>query len=792
MHPSSRGPPKSSAVRSRACNVGAGGAVVDDDAFRGRRRGSCGSHREKRTGPAAVALYGLACSRRAASRVTGAGRSCSTTSRVGGAPQPHRRRRARTASGKTTLLRILAGTRGARRGAGSSAHRRRATVGYLPQEPDARPARRSVAYLARRTGVAAAERRARPAARRRSTDDPALRRRLHRRARALPRARRRRPRRPRRRGVRRLGLADDRLRPRDGRAVGRPGGAAPRSPRSCSSRFDVFLLDEPTNDLDFAGLDRLERFLDELAGRASSSCRHDRAFLDRDDHRVLELDEHDPRGDRVRGRLAAIPRERGDPPAASRRGATPSTRPSAARLATGPARSGSGRCRASAKAKKKPRDNDKHIRDFRVNRSEKQAAKAKITERALERLEVVDKPWEGWELQLRARAPRRAAATSSPGSTARSSSAATSRSGPSTSRSAGRAGRDPRARTAAARPRCSQALLGELPLAAGRALARAGRRRRRARPGPRPLRRRRRRCSTRSTPRAGCSPARPGRCSPSSGSAPTTCCGPAATLSPGERSRADARPADGPGRELPRARRAHQPPRPARPSSSSSRRSTATKARCCSSPTTAGCSTPCASRGASSCDPTHRRPRMKIYTRKGDDGTTGLLYGGRVRKDSARPAAYGAVDEAQAALGLARAECRARARARRAARPARARPVGADGRAGDRAREPAQARCRAAALVTAEMVAAPRAADRRRRPRASSRRPSSSCPARTAWPPLARRGPHRRAPGRARVASPSPPTGSHVVPYLNRLVRPALDPRPLAGGRVRCPPERGA
>lgn len=46
----------------------------------------------------------------------------------------------------------------------------------------------------------------------------------------------------------------------------------------------------------------------------------------------------------------------------------------------------------------------------------------------------------------------------------------------------------------------------------------------------------------------------------------------------------------------------------------------------------------------------------RIYTRKGDDGTTGLLYGGRVRKDSGPIEANGAVDEAQAALGLARAE----------------------------------------------------------------------------------------------------------------------------------------
>jgi cob(I)alamin adenosyltransferase len=46
----------------------------------------------------------------------------------------------------------------------------------------------------------------------------------------------------------------------------------------------------------------------------------------------------------------------------------------------------------------------------------------------------------------------------------------------------------------------------------------------------------------------------------------------------------------------------------------------------------------------------------KVYTRTGDDGTTALLYGGRVGKDSAGPDAYGAVDEAVSALGLARAE----------------------------------------------------------------------------------------------------------------------------------------
>jgi len=48
-------------------------------------------------------------------------------------------------------------------------------------------------------------------------------------------------------------------------------------------------------------------------------------------------------------------------------------------------------------------------------------------------------------------------------------------------------------------------------------------------------------------------------------------------------------------------------------------------------------------------------PRERIYTKAGDDGSTGLFYGGRVAKDSELPTAYGTVDEAQAVIGLARA-----------------------------------------------------------------------------------------------------------------------------------------
>ena len=49
---------------------------------------------------------------------------------------------------------------------------------------------------------------------------------------------------------------------------------------------------------------------------------------------------------------------------------------------------------------------------------------------------------------------------------------------------------------------------------------------------------------------------------------------------------------------------------------------------------------------------------VSISTKRGDGGTTGLLFGGRVRKDSARIETVGTIDEAQAALGLARAEVR--------------------------------------------------------------------------------------------------------------------------------------
>ena len=78
----------------------------------------------------------------------------------------------------------------------------------------------------------------------------------------------------------------------------------------------------------------------------------------------------------------------------------PSTRPSAPISAGGRSGSGNGRPAAWPARRSSPRDNDKAQRDFRINRTERLASRARRTERALESLEVVEKPWEGWELRF--------------------------------------------------------------------------------------------------------------------------------------------------------------------------------------------------------------------------------------------------------------------------------------------------------------------------------------------------------------------------------------------------------
>jgi len=164
------------------------------------------------------------------------------------------------------------------------------------------------------------------------------------------------------------------------------------------SRFDVYLLDEPTNDLDFAGLARLERFVEEVDG-GIVVVSHDRAFLARTVTRVLELDEHSRRGREYGGGWAGYLEAR----ETARRHAEveyATYREERARL-EGRARTQRQWAVQGVRKEKRSTDNDKQARDFRVNASERQASKVRATEKALARLEPIEKPWEGWQLNFR-------------------------------------------------------------------------------------------------------------------------------------------------------------------------------------------------------------------------------------------------------------------------------------------------------------------------------------------------------------------------------------------------------
>ena len=164
------------------------------------------------------------------------------------------------------------------------------------------------------------------------------------------------------------------------------------------ARFDVTLLDEPTNDLDFDGLERLEEMVARRRG-GLVIVSHDRAFLDRSVTDVLELDEHTRKGRAYGGGWSAYVAER----YAERQHAAEAYAVYEAQRAELRRRAQRERQWATSgvsREKKNPRDNDKAQRDFRINRTERLATRARRTERALDALEVVDKPWEGWELRF--------------------------------------------------------------------------------------------------------------------------------------------------------------------------------------------------------------------------------------------------------------------------------------------------------------------------------------------------------------------------------------------------------
>lgn len=171
------------------------------------------------------------------------------------------------------------------------------------------------------------------------------------------------------------------------------------------SRYDVFLLDEPTNDLDLEGLERLERFVKGLrAGTVVIS--HDREFLTRTVTKVLELDLAQQQINLYGGGYDAYLEER----ERARTHAREDFDEYAGKKAALEGRAQMQRNwmdKGVRNARRKASDNDKIGKNLRGESSEKQAAKARQTQRAIERLEVVDEPRKEWELRMEiAAAPR--------------------------------------------------------------------------------------------------------------------------------------------------------------------------------------------------------------------------------------------------------------------------------------------------------------------------------------------------------------------------------------------------
>jgi ATPase subunit of ABC transporter with duplicated ATPase domains len=171
------------------------------------------------------------------------------------------------------------------------------------------------------------------------------------------------------------------------------------------SRYDVFLLDEPTNDLDLEGLDRLEQFLTGLrAGVGVVS--HDREFLARTVTRVVELDLAQQSVSVYGGGYTAYLHER---EVAARR-SREEYEEYADRVGDLTERARTQRAwmeKGVKNARRKATDNDKIGRKFRAEATEKQASKARQTDRLIERLEVVEEPRKEWKLQMEiAVAPR--------------------------------------------------------------------------------------------------------------------------------------------------------------------------------------------------------------------------------------------------------------------------------------------------------------------------------------------------------------------------------------------------
>ena len=298
--------------------------------------------------------------------------------------------------GKTTLLRVLAGALPPDSG-GVTLMPPTALVGYLPQEPERRADETVLDYLGRRTGVASASNELDGAAQALAAGDVGA---DDRYADALER-------------WLAIGAADFDARVGEvwadlgltDRLLGQAmttlsGGEAARAGLASLllARFDIFLLDEPTNDLDIDGLGRLERWVTSLQSGVVLVS-HDREFLRRTITHVGEIDQFDHGLTLFSGGYDAYLAER-ELAAQHARERYEEYDEKRSNLAGRAQREREWATQGLGKAKNDKSEKDKFIRAFRINQSEQLAGKAARTERAMERLEVVDEPREPWQLRL--------------------------------------------------------------------------------------------------------------------------------------------------------------------------------------------------------------------------------------------------------------------------------------------------------------------------------------------------------------------------------------------------------
>ncbi|WP_378737315.1 ABC-F family ATP-binding cassette domain-containing protein [Nocardia brasiliensis] len=303
-------------------------------------------------------------------------------------------------AGKSTLLRMLADRRTPTGGITLSPPD--ATIGYLAQEPERVPGETVLEFLGRRTGVAAAQRAMDAAAERLAdgNDDdysPALERWLALGGADLDQRAEQ--------TAADLGLLDSLPNGLDTPMTGLSGGQAARAGLASVllSRFDILLLDEPTNDLDLDGLARLEQFVTGVRVPLVVIS-HDREFLARTVNRIVELDLAQQQVGTYDGGYEAYLMEREIARQHAREAYeefadTKAGLEARAQMQRNWLEHGVRNARRKARDPKKV-DSDKAGRKMRAESTEKQAAKARQTQRRIERLDVVEEPRKEWELRM--------------------------------------------------------------------------------------------------------------------------------------------------------------------------------------------------------------------------------------------------------------------------------------------------------------------------------------------------------------------------------------------------------